>query len=215
ALRIMIGYESGIERNTGMVAATLTSSDEGPAIRIKQAEQKWDSETYLLYLATECNRLSLSVIDPQYIKPSGEGRIALLDVYTDLRTTSWAWEHRDGRRLSAGKPKSGISLEFAADSDLTEQEWEAIAEEVSSKPTLDLQAPPDSGWKRVQLSAVEVIAESKSSKVVLLGDPGSGKSTFINYLALCLTKAQLEPNENWLGRLKGWPHSALLPVRII
>ena len=47
--------------------------------------------------------------------------------------------------------------------------------------------------------------------MVILGDPGSGKSTFTNYLGYLFAGARLgeiEPTE-------GWPHGPLLPVRFL
>ncbi|MGA9347945.1 MAG: SUMF1/EgtB/PvdO family nonheme iron enzyme [Anaerolineae bacterium] len=50
--------------------------------------------------------------------------------------------------------------------------------------------------------------------VVLLGDPGTGKTTFTNHLALCLAMDSLAHSERWLGRLPDWPFGALMPVHI-
>ena len=47
--------------------------------------------------------------------------------------------------------------------------------------------------------AVERVAED--ARLVLLGAPGSGKSTFLRHLSLCLAQHSLEPTLGWLERL--------------
>ncbi len=88
---------------------------------------------------------------------------------------------------------------------------------------------------RRRLSALEQLNRHKH--LVLLGDPGSGKSTFVNYVAMCLcgedlgrTEANLktlvglqepESEKDLVRRNEGrsalvrWGHGALLPVRVI
>ena len=57
------------------------------------------------------------------------------------------------------------------------------------------------------------------NRLVLLGDPGSGKSTFINFITHIMSQAGVSRNpEKWLDRLHQtgpWKHDVLLPVRII
>jgi hypothetical protein len=48
-------------------------------------------------------------------------------------------------------------------------------------------------------------AAISNRQMIILGDHGSGKSTFLNYLALCLASHRLEPEAGWLDRLPGWP----------
>lgn len=87
-----------------------------------------------------------------------------------------------------------------------------------------------------RLSVVELL--NRHPRLVLLGDPGSGKSTFVNFVGLCmagellgdatlnlkLLTAPLPPAEDENAQLLGekkkakpqpWQHGPLLPVRVI
>ena len=85
-----------------------------------------------------------------------------------------------------------------------------------------------------QLSALAVL--NTEPHLALLGDPGSGKSTFINFVALCMAgelchhpDANLRvltapvPEDNDTSRRRGeeepqpqpWDHGALLPMRVV
>ncbi|HRW09905.1 MAG TPA: SUMF1/EgtB/PvdO family nonheme iron enzyme [Caldilineaceae bacterium] len=65
------------------------------------------------------------------------------------------------------------------------------------------------------LSVLQALIDAR--RLVLLGAPGSGKSTFVNYLAYCLAGQQLNPDEQWLAKhLPLWPDSwrNLLPIHV-
>lgn len=64
----------------------------------------------------------------------------------------------------------------------------------------------------VYMSAIGALA--RYPRLVLLGDPGSGKSTFVNYVATCLANARLQGSGEWLAQLNDWPHGPLLPVLV-
>ena len=66
---------------------------------------------------------------------------------------------------------------------------------------------------RPPLSALEALTQAKARHMVLLGQPGSGKSTFSRYLALQLAEQELKPDVGVFEKaLPGWKAGQLLPV---
>jgi hypothetical protein len=79
------------------------------------------------------------------------------------------------------------------------------------------------------LSALEQL--DRHDRLVLLGDPGSGKTTFVDFVALCmageilrtgsgvdlalLTSPLPEDDGSDAGERQPWSHGALLPVRVV
>ena len=73
------------------------------------------------------------------------------------------------------------------------------------------------GQEERRLSAQDMV--DRHGRLVLLGDPGSGKSTLVNYLAHVMANALLEKDPApWMERLEKsgpWSRGPLLPVRVV
>ncbi len=128
----------------------------------------------------------------------------------------------------AGVDRKSISEDTRSDLDLARVYTALMTQRIESERELTPQ--PDREPRR--LSALEVLNTEKH--LALLGDPGSGKSTFVNFAALCLAGELLgrpdanlrlltsplpddEQNRERDERPKpqSWDHGPLLPVRVV
>lgn len=62
------------------------------------------------------------------------------------------------------------------------------------------------------LAALEALAKSESRRAVLLGLPGTGKSTFVRYLTLKMAQAALDRTKGIQNLLPAWAGGVVLPV---
>ena len=119
--------------------------------------------------------------------PNSNVQIKLADIYINLDTTH--------------QVPIGYDIPASEHRELREPEVEF---------TLDSRSRGDQS-----LSALKALIENP--RMILLGGPGGGKSTFVNHLTFCLASHGMQPDAGWLERLPEWPpeRQGLTPLRII
>ncbi|MHB1309977.1 MAG: NACHT domain-containing protein, partial [Limisphaerales bacterium] len=141
---------------------------------------------YLAWLVRDCAPLKLRAID-QGAARSGRKPLGLKSVYVDLDLA-----------LNIPKTQSLAAYLSKPDSEMTVPQRGRVGE---------------AGREDRRVPVLEALAHHP--RLVLLGAPGSGKSTLTAYLALSLGEA-VQGRKKALARLgKGWRSGALLPIRVI
>jgi len=140
-------------------------------------------------------------------EPPAEG--TLRDRYLDTLIVECCRARLVGLDPQAADPtRGGLSLErlyVALDTLTRVEETTAKRAEEGSRTFEDrLETRP--------LSALEALARAPEGRMVLLGLPGSGKSTFVRYLALRMAQALRDPALNLAELLPGWSGRPLLPL---
>jgi len=109
----------------------------------------------------------------------------------------------------AGDPKRGqLSLDTLYVSLDTTASVE-VEEDKKKKP----KNPEDLYREKTRpLTALEALATSAHRRAVLLGLPGTGKSTFVRYLTLKMAQAALDRTKSIQNLLPTWPGGMILPV---
>lgn len=200
-------------------------------------------ESYLTYMLELTSPLALSGVVRQSASEA-ETRLDLSAVYTALRTTSPTLISALALSKEIIKSLRDAGLETVEDvmnsldpeevsltvfRDFGDKDFDKLREIMSSKGNA-LRAQTTTG-------ASALWHANKKPRLVLLGDPGSGKSTFVNYLALCLVgellgredvnlnmltqplpvedKEKTPQNQDENPERQPWIHGPLIPVRII
>ena len=145
--------------------------------------------TYLNRVVNDTRTLELSGVDPRIVTEQQAAKLELAAVYTELDTVRW------------------VQDEF------TRYEWQEMARH--TRFSADELPRHVRSYDEKRQSALGFVAAE--SYAVLLGDPGSGKTTLANFLALCLAGQLLGMESANVARLGDqWTlDETPLPLRVV
>ncbi|MBI3876479.1 MAG: NACHT domain-containing protein [Verrucomicrobia bacterium] len=193
---LLAAHEQTVERalkrmtfDLSALAGAVVQTPSGPAIRTQAVGPEWE-QPYLRALATACSELRLSGLQASQADPTKEKLVKLDAVYIDLEVDT---------QVSVVKNKDGSERIIAHD------ELERLA---SRRGALR----DDAQTRR--MTALEAISLDQTKRLVLLGEPGGGKTTFVRHLALRLALMRLPPDDA-PQTLRGWTLDALMPVHVV
>ena len=163
----------------------------------------------------------LAVRESRQAPAEQPNRRALADEFTEQRTRYLRRIVSDLRHIPLSViDRKSANAETAADNQMGIADVYIALNTTASVALTDAEKEALEGENRVTgdhrpLPALDALI--KAQQMVLLGDPGGGKSTFVNHLALCIANDALEPRADWLDRLPEWPEEwqALTPIPIV
>jgi formylglycine-generating enzyme required for sulfatase activity/energy-coupling factor transporter ATP-binding protein EcfA2 len=192
----------------GGVASNLVAGDLQPLV---QPYRAW---VWALFFVALVVAVGAAVWESRQRESERPSLRRVADEYSDLRRR---YLERLCQRLEF-LPLRGVDFKTASAETGEKQRLRLPDVYVGLNTTASLPAEKDQAEARLRgdrpLSALAALV--RNQRMVLLGEPGSGKSTFLNHLAFCLASDTLDPRRNWIERLPEWPRewAAMLPVPI-
>ncbi len=199
---------------------------------------------YLRLLRERCNRLPLALtVDKRGASRGKDEQPTLASVYVDLQVSTAPSLERiltrlqvpqaewDGLRRKLGIAAQATRKQGGNTATGASVEDQPFDMEVLLKPVnLDRMRTDPEEWRKHPLQpwakdpealitaaqpllALETLADHR--QVVLLGNPGSGKSTLVNHLAYTLAGARLGEEQEWQTTLHAAFAQPLLPLRVV
>jgi len=149
------------------------------------------------------------VVEPAREHPSPE---ALRDRYLNTLITECCRARLVSLDPQAADPtRGGLSLEHLYVSLNTLTSVEKEMDKRTKEPQRVLESLGETRETR-PLAALEAVARASEGRVVLLGLPGAGKSTFVRYLALRMAQTLRNLALDLADLLPGWQRRPLLPL---
>jgi formylglycine-generating enzyme required for sulfatase activity len=172
----------------------------------QQEERKELLDAYLKGLKQGCDRLRLAgVVEKKQTQTWDQAPdFSLSQIYVTLAATDWVptTGKKDKKAESEREEDFKQELRAGDPNEVPPQDARRVVEiggSGSEKPRYQLQKP---------LLLTEAVCQQQ--RLVLLGGPGSGKSTFLRYLAVELARTALQEPEtdDLTARLPGWKDKA-------
>ena len=193
----------------GGVASNLVAAD------LQEAVGPYKIWVWALFFVALVVAVGAAIWESRQREVERPNRRDVADEYNDLRRS---YLECLCRRLEF-LPLRGVDFKTASAETSEKQRLRLADVYVGLNTTASLPSEKDTAEARLRgehpMSALAALVHNQ--RVALLGEPGSGKSTFLNHLAFCLASATLDPRRNWSERLPEWPkeQAAVLPVPII
>lgn len=177
----------------GGVASNLVAGDLQPLV---QTYRVW---VWALFLVALGVAVAAAVWEARQQNSERPNLRRAADEYSDLRRS---YLERVCQRLEF-LPLRGVDFKTASAETSEKQRLRLADVYVGLNTTAN--SPDERGQPEARLRGERPLAALaalvNNQRVVLLGEPGSGKSTFLNHLAFCLANYYLDPHRNWIERL--------------